>query len=172
MTAAIGIFYGSSTCYTEMVAEQIYACLGPEKAILHDISDTPISKCLDYEFLLFGIPTWDYGELQEDWENIWDDISNLDLSGKKAAIFGLGDQVGYPEWFQDAMGYLYHLLKAQGAEVTGYWPDQGYVYAESKALTEDKAHFVGLSLDNENQAELTEDRIARWLDSIDFCSDS
>tara|TARA_B110000483_G_scaffold145435_1_gene173639 strand:+ start:120833 stop:121351 length:519 start_codon:yes stop_codon:yes gene_type:complete len=172
MNTKIGIFYGSSTCYTEMVAEQIYDRLGPEKATLHNIIDTPISRCLDYEYLLFGIPTWDYGELQEDWENIWDDISDLDLTGTKAAIFGLGDQVGYPEWFQDAMGYLYHRLKSQGAELTGYWPDRGYEYTESKALTEDKTQFVGLSLDDENQADLTEDRITKWLDAVDFCADS
>jgi flavodoxin II len=172
MSTPIGIFYGSTTCYTEMVAEQIFARLGPEKATLHNIADTPISKCQEYDYLIFGIPTWDYGELQEDWENIWDDIADLNLSGKTAAIFGLGDQVGYPEWFQDAMGYLYHLLSSLGAELTGHWPDLGYEYAESKALTEDGMHFVGLSLDDENQADLTEDRITKWLGSIGFCSDS
>ncbi len=172
MSTAIGIFYGSSTCYTEMVAEQIFAQLGPERATLHNIADTPISKCKEYDYLLFGIPTWDYGELQEDWENIWDDVAGLDLSGKTAAIFGLGDQIGYPDWYQDAMGYLYHLLSSLGVTLVGHWPNQGYEYAESKALTEDGEYFVGLPLDDENQADLTEDRITKWLSSLAFCSDS
>lgn len=162
----IGIFYGSSTCYTEMAAEQIHEKLTSRGAQLHNIIDTPISRFLEYDFLIFGIPTWDYGELQEDWENIWDDISELDLSGKTAAVFGLGDQIGYPDWFQDAMGYLYHLLAAQGATLVGHWPNKGYNYKESKALTEDQKYFVGLPLDDENEAELSEERISQWLGAI------
>jgi flavodoxin II len=162
----IGIFYGSTTCYTEMAAEQIQAKLASRDAQLHNIIDTPISKCLDYDFLIFGIPTWDYGELQEDWENIWDDVSGLDLSGKTAAVFGLGDQIGYPDWFQDAMGYLYHLLASRGATLVGHWPNTGYEYKESKGLTEDGRFFVGLSLDDENEAELSDGRIDQWLVSM------
>lgn len=162
----IGIFYGSTTCYTEMAAEQIQVKLASRDAQLHNIIDTPISKCLDYDFLIFGIPTWDYGELQEDWEKIWDDVSELDLSGKTAAVFGLGDQIGYPDWFQDAMGYLYHLLASRGATLVGHWPNEGFEYNESKALTQDGKEFVGLPLDDENEAELSEERIEQWLVSI------
>ena len=162
----IGIFYGSSTCYTEMVAEQIHAKLGAERADIHNIANTSFQECLNYDYLLLGIPTWDYGELQEDWENIWDEISELDFSGKTIAIFGLGDQIGYPDWFQDAMGYLYHLVKARGAHTTGHWPNEGYEYKESKALTEDQQHFVGLPLDDENQPELTEAKLDQWLSDL------
>ena len=168
MSKQIGIFYGSSTCYTEMVAEQIYTKLGTERADIHNIAQTPIKECLNYQYLLLGIPTWDYGELQEDWENIWDELSQMDFSGKTIAIFGLGDQVGYPDWFQDAMGYLHHLVRSRGAVTIGYWPDEGYEYKESKALTVDGKYFVGLALDDENQAGLSEERIDEWLGILRF----
>ena len=165
-SGTIGIFYGSSTCYTEMAAERIQLALSAQNAQLHNVADTPISKCLEYDFLLFGIPTWDYGELQEDWENIWDELAELDINGKTVAVFGMGDQIGYPDWFQDAMGYLYHLIASLGAELVGHWPNEGYTYNESKGLTEDGKYFVGLSLDDENQAEFSEGRIDKWLMSI------
>ena len=103
--APIGLFYGSSTCYTEMAGEKIRAVLGEERVDFFNINETPIITAQFYDFIILGIPTWDYGELQEDWEDIWEEIDEVDFSGKKVALYGLGDQVGYPEWFLDAMGY-------------------------------------------------------------------
>ena len=113
-----------------------------------------------------GYPTWDYGELQEDWESNWDAIDSLDFTGKQVAIYGLGDQIGYPEWFQDALGYLWVKMVNLGASTVGNWPNQGYSFEQSKALTEDGQFFVGLPLDDENQFELTDDYIAQWSQQI------
>ena len=108
MTAKIGLFYGSSTCYTEMagekICEQINSNFKNNSVSLHNIADTPLSLMADYDYLILGIPTWDYGELQEDWETHWNQLDNIDFCGKKVAVYGLGDQIGYPEWFQDALG--------------------------------------------------------------------
>ena len=92
-----------------------------------------------------------YGELQEDWESHWDEVATLDLSGKIVALYGMGDQVGYSEWFQDALGMLHDLILPCGAQIIGYWPNQGYEFSASKALSQDQAYFVGLSIDDENQ---------------------
>jgi flavodoxin II len=48
----------------------------------------------------------------------------------------------------------------------GYWPNQGYDFIASKALTEDNSFFVGLSLDDENQYDLTDERIASWCNQL------
>jgi flavodoxin II len=162
----IGLFYGSTTCYTEIAAEKIQATIGAELVELHNLKDTPLSHCLDYDFIIFGISTWDYGELQEDWESCWEDIANLDLSDKTIALYGMGDQIGYTEWFQDALGMLHEQVIAQGATPIGFWSNQGYEFAASKALTEDKSHFVGLSLDEDNQYDLSEQRIDQWCEQI------
>lgn len=162
----IGLFYGSSTCYTEIAGEKIRRELGEDRVDIFNISDTPIIEAQFYEFLIMGIPTWDYGELQEDWEDIWDDIDELDLSDKKVALYGLGDQIGYPEWFLDAMGYLHAKLKTRGAHLIGYWPIEGYTFEASKALSDDAAFFVGLALDDENEFALTDARISQWCAQI------
>lgn len=164
--APVGLFYGSSTCYTEIAAEKIANYLGWEKVDIHNLAEAPVSHMANYKYLVLGIPTWDYGELQEDWENCWNELDELDLHGATVALYGLGDQVGYPEWFQDALGYLYIKVINLGARVVGQWPVEGYEFKQSVALTDDGEQFVGLALDDENQFELSEDRIARWCVQI------
>lgn len=162
----IGLFYGSTTCYTEMVAEKIQTIIGDELLELNNIKDIPLANTSDYDLLIFGISTWDFGELQEDWEAKWEDIRQLDLTGKCCAIYGMGDQIGYAEWFQDAMGMLNDEIKAVGGKIVGEWPNQGYEFTASKALNSSETHFVGLALDDENQYDLTDERLAEWLTQV------
>ena len=162
----IGLFYGSSTCYTEMTAEKIRGILGDQQLDIFNIADEPIATAEQYQQLIFGIPTWDFGELQEDWENIWDEIDDVDFSGKTVAIYGQGDQVGYAEWFLDAVGFLWAKLVNLGATVVGFWPVDGYEFEQSKALNADGTHFVGLALDDENEFDLSEQRLQQWCQQI------
>ncbi len=162
----IALFYGSSTCYTQMSAEKISAVLGDEQVDIFNITDEPLSTAQFYSYLIFGIPTWDYGELQEDWEEVWPELDDLDLSHTTVALYGQGDQEGYPEWFLDAMGFLYHKLKLAGASFVGYWPIDGYCFEGSKALTDDKKHFVGLALDDETQFDQSQARIESWCGTL------
>lgn len=167
----IGLYYGSTTCYTEMAAEKIQAKLNAlfelELVDLHNIKDNGFAQIDEYDLLIFGISTWDFGELQEDFEAQWPDLEALDFSGKTVALFGLGDQEGYAEWFQDALGMLHEVVVGQGASPIGYWPNgDDYEFIASKALTDDKSHFVGLALDDEGQYDLSEDRINQWCEQL------
>ncbi len=161
----IGLFFGSSTCYTEITAEKIRDWFSQNTKIeveLYNLAQASVTAMNNYEYLILGIPTWDYGELQEDWEHQWQALSELTFQGKHVAIFGLGDQIGYPEWFQDAMGYLHSLVVNLGGKTVGHWPNEGYDFTESQALTATGEHFVGLALDEENEFELSEQRINKW----------
>ncbi|MEJ6121889.1 flavodoxin FldB [Vibrio sp. 2-Bac 85] len=158
----IGLFYGSSTCYTEIAAEKIQAELGESLVDIFNIKDDGLSKINDYDIVILGISTWDYGELQEDWGKLWDQIDGLNVNGKIVALFGLGDQNGYSEWFIDAVGMLHDKLLPQHPKFIGYWPIEGYDFEASKALTEDKQCFVGLAIDEDTQYELSDQRISDW----------
>ena len=170
----IAIFYGSTTCYTEMASEKILAELRSlidaqqmlAEVSMFDIKEHALEQSTPYDLVLYGISTWDFGELQEDWESTWDDIKALQLAGKSVAIFGLGDQLGYADWFQDALGMLHDELIILDCDIIGYWPNQGYEFTASKALTEDGSFFVGLSLDDENQFDQTDERISAWCAQI------
>ncbi len=163
---AIGLFFGSSTCYTQMAAEQIAAALPGFRVEIHDIAHTALRTANQYQFLILGIPTWDYGELQEDWERVWPDLTEVDWSDKVVALYGLGDQDGYPEWFQDALGYLWTRITQLGATTIGLWPAQGYRFTHSMGLTPDGQHFLGLALDEASEFERSEARIRAWCGQI------
>ncbi len=163
----IGLFYGSTTCYTEMAAEKMRDIIGPDIISLHNIKDEPLKNAEQFDFVIFGISTWDFGELQEDWESIWDDIEQVNLTNKTIALFGMGDQQGYGQWFQDALGMLHDKIAPQNVTFLGYWPNSDdYEFEASKALTDDGQHFVGLALDEDSQYDKSDERIAAWVEQI------
>ncbi|WP_036508686.1 MULTISPECIES: flavodoxin [Nitrincola] len=161
----IGIFYASTTGNTEDVAHLIAEQLG-DVAHLHDIAHEGVSALGNYPCLILGIPTWDFGELQEDWAEHWQALQNMSFVGKRIALFGLGDQIGYGEWFVDAMGMLADVLLERGGELVAPWSVEGYSFEASKALNADGTHFVGLALDEDGQHAETAERVALWLDEV------
>ncbi|MCV3213635.1 flavodoxin FldA [Plectonema radiosum NIES-515] len=158
----IGLFFGTTTGKTESVAETIQKEFGGDDVVtLHNIVDVEDSELTNYQYLIIGCPTWDVGELQSDWEGYFTELDDIDFSGKKVAYFGTGDQRGYPENFQDAMGILSDKITERGGITVGYWSTDGYDFNESKALINGK--FVGLAIDEDNQSNLTDKRIKAWV---------
>jgi flavodoxin I len=163
--AKIGLFYGTQTGNTQTIAEIIQKELGGDSVVdLHDISDADASDFERYDCLIIGCPTWNIGELQSDWEGFYDELDQIAFSGKKVAYFGAGDQVGYAENFQDAMGILEEKISSLGGATVGYWPTVGYEFNESKAVRNGK--FVGLAIDEDNQSDLTDSRIKSWVTQL------
>jgi flavodoxin I len=162
----IGLFFGSDEGNTERVAQLIQDRLGHDKVEVYDIADVTQLEFADYQQIILGIPTWDFGQIQSDWEDFWEDINQVDFTGKTVAMFGLGDQFGYGDYFLDAMGMLHDVVVANGAVIIGHWPVEGYEYEASKAETADTTHFVGLAIDEDQQDELTEQRVDQWCEQI------
>lgn len=163
--AKIGLFFGTQTGNTESAAEKIQKEFGGEDVVaLHDMAQVENSDFANYECLIIGCPTWNIGELQADWEGFFDELDSIDFNGKKVAYFAPGDQVGYADNFQDAIGLLEEKISGLGGTTVGYWPTEGYDFNESKALRDGK--FVGLALDEDNQPELTDKRIKEWVSQL------
>ena len=160
----IALFYGTYTGVTGQVAEKIVKELGEENVDLYNIS-TDGDKMGDYDLLIIGTSTWSIGELQEDWDAFMPKLQSMDFNGKTVALFGTGDQVGYPETFLDGMGMLYETFQYRGAQFIGYWPTIGYDFTSPLPLL-DHDHFVGLAIDEDNQPELTDERIHAWCEMI------
>jgi flavodoxin I len=160
----IGIFFGSSSGKTASVARRIHEKLGADISDLRDIEESSPDDLMGYDFLILGIPTWGIGKTQEDWASLLPLLGNIDLSGKKVALFGLGDQESYPGTFADALGQLYEVLLKTGCSFSGSWPVAGYAYEGSTAVK--GGRFVGLVLDEDNQPEKTDIRIDQWLKDI------
>jgi len=164
-TNTIGLFYGTDTSNTEMVGQKIQQQFAElDQAVeLHDIKDSDVSTLLEYDFLILGIPTWDFGGIQSDWEEVGDALSELDLSGKVIALYGLGDQFGYGDYFVDAMGWLHEKLVNTGATFIGQWSREGYDFEASRGANADKTEFVGLAVDEDQQFDLTDQRVEQWV---------
>ncbi len=170
----IGLFFGSDEGNTESIAYRIVQRLGSDVVDVHDVGDVTQLEFLDYDKLILGIPTWDFGQIQSDWEDFWDDVEAIDFSGKTVAFIGLGDQFGYGDFFLDAMGMLHDVVIKTADKIIGYWPAEGYDYDASKAEvkaevkpgTTGKTFFMGLALDEDQQPELTSGRLNRWCTQI------
>lgn len=162
----IGLFFGSDEGNTESVARRIFNEFPHGSVTLYDIADVTQIEFTQHERLILGIPTWDFGQIQSDWEAFWDDLQEIDFSNKTVALFGLGDQFGYGDYFLDAMGMLHDIVAANGATIVGHWSADGYEFDSSKAYHASEHQFVGLAIDEDQQEMLTEDRIKRWCQQI------
>ena len=159
----VGIFFGSTTGNTADIAKKLGKMLSGDTE-LFDVSSASEEDLKEFSNIIFGASTWGDGELQEDWESFIDVVKGADFSGKKVAIFGLGDQDSYPDTFNDAIGIIYDAVEAQGGTLVGAVPNDGYSFSGSAALRGDM--LVGLALDEDTQSNLTDERLGTWVDAI------
>jgi flavodoxin I len=161
--ATIGIFFGSTEGNTERVVTRIQELLGDE-AELFNVNSSSAEDMQPFPCLVLACPTWEIGQLQEDWDSFIDEIEKVDYAGKKVTYLGLGDADGYPDTFLDAMGIIHDRIKDKGASFVGAWPTEGYNFSGSKGLVDGK--FLGLGIDEDNQKDLTEQRIQTWVEQL------
>ena len=159
--AGIGIFYGSSTGNTKDVSVKLQAALGGD---LHNITDVDAETISGYQYLVFAASTWGAGDLQDDWEDFFPNLDDVDFSGKKVGIMGLGDQDNYGDTFVDGMAVLEEKIEEKGGTVVGFTSTDGYSYDNSEA--EKNGQFNGLVIDEDNQSDLTGERIKAWVSSL------
>ncbi len=168
--ANVGIFFGTDTGNTRRIAKDIAVALTSEIAAKPvNIRNSSVDDLMKFDALILGSPTYGEGQLPglstgnatESWEEFLPKLDGQDFSGIKVAIYGLGNQKGYPSEFVDAMYFLYERFKRCGATIIGAWETEGYKFQASKAVIDNR--FVGLALDQENQKDLTPERLETWL---------
>ncbi|ALD15249.1 flavodoxin [Buchnera aphidicola (Aphis glycines)] len=161
----IGIFFGSDTGNTEKIAKIVQKKIGKDKSILYDINSASKKDIESFNNLIFGIPTWYYGEVQCDWDDFLPILKTVNCSNKIIALFGCGDQEDYSEYFCDALSVIYKIIKRNKAKIIGQWPTKGYNFDSSKSLL-NKEYFMGLILDEDRQSDQTKYRIEKWIKNI------
>lgn len=157
----IAIVYGSSTGATEAVEEKIQALF--DDAALFNAESVSVDDLKPYDFLIFGASTTGVGDLQDDWEVLLPKVEKMDFTGKKVALFSLGDSASFSTSFAGAMYYIYKALKGK-VEIVGSVSTDGYTFDDSDAVIDGR--FVGLALDEDNEYNETDARLAAWVEDL------
>lgn len=161
---SLAIIFGSTTGYTEELAYKIYDAFEGSAELPRDVHSTSVSRLMEYQTLILGVPTWNHGQLQSDWAERSEELAGESFVGRRVAFFGSGDAKRYPEHFQDAMGLLWKQFDQCGAELIGKWPTASYKFEESQGLVEgDGSHFVGLAFERHDSDDVIEQRIKDWV---------
>lgn len=155
------VVYGSTTGTCENIAQTIGSQTGAEVINVADLSADQLAEA---DNILLGTSTWGAGELQDDWYDGVETVKSADLSGKKVAIFGCGDSASYSDTFCGGMKELYDAAKAAGATLVGAVSTDGYTFDDSEAVVD--GAFVGLALDDVNEDDKTDERIAAWVAAL------
>jgi len=76
---------------------------------IDEVQGSVADEFAKYDSLIVGTPTWNTGADMERSGTGWDEIyysemQELNIAGKKVAVFGLGDSVSYSENYADATG--------------------------------------------------------------------
>ena len=135
----IHVIYGSTTGMTEAVAAKIADALGAQ--VFNVNADD--ADAFDAELLVLGSSTWGIGDLQDDWAARLDQVKGS-FSGKKVAVFGLGDSQGFADSFCVAAETIANAAKDAGAMLVG----------------------EVLKLDDTNESDQTDGKIAAWVQAV------
>ncbi|MEM7118828.1 MAG: flavodoxin [Chloroflexota bacterium] len=160
----VGLFYGSNTGNTELDAELIkkkFEERFPNSVDLFNIGEVETKKMEEYDYLIVGSPTWNIGELQDDWMLKFSELDDLNMKGKLVAMFGVGDQFGYPDNYVDAIGIIGRKLEERGADLCNFTDASEYEFENSLGVED--GVFLGMALDDDNQNNLTDERVDMWV---------
>ena len=160
----IAIIYSFNTKKTGKVAERIREAFGEGEVEMLNAEELRGEQFQSYDHLILGVATWFDGELPNYWDEFIPELEEIDLSGKRIALFGLGDQTNYPENFIDGVGVMADILEELGAVLVGFTSTEGYHFESSRALRGDM--FAGLAIDYENQGSMNKERISAWVEQL------
>ncbi len=158
------IIYSFNTKKTGKVAEKIKEEFNDAQVEMVNAELIDEELFMSFDQIIMGVATWFDGELPNFWDEFVPALEDLDLSTKKIALYGLGDQKGYPENFLDGVGIMAEILEARGANLVGFTSVEGYEFESSRALRGEQ--FTGLAIDYENQGSMNKERIAAWVDQL------
>lgn len=153
----------------ETTAKAIVKQIGTDKVELCSVASFEPAHLKQFDNLIFGIATigadvWYDANADNKWNDFFKSLSGTRFTGKKIAIFGLGNQLLYPENFVDSLSYLKEEIVKLDGKLIGAWPTKGYQFTNSLGVEKDM--FLGLAIDEDFQPELTSSRISAWIELL------
>ncbi len=169
----IAIVYWPLQGNVSRAAKKIHALIA-DKADIFDLASFSSQEIQQYDYFIVGSSTvgadaWQDANTKDKWLPFFKqmEFEEISMKGKNVALFGLGDQILYPDHFVDGMAILKDEFEKLGAEIHGEWSSEGYEHTGSEA--EKNGKFFGLALDEDHQDDKTEVRATKWLQELKTC---
>ena len=162
----IVLLYWGKGGNVEKAAHVVYGKFDSKDIDMFDVENFDVSTLTNYKLAILGGSTvgaenWEEATNDNMWNRFFRKIEGMDLSQMTFAFFGLGDQVLYADNFVDALGILFDEITKTHARLIGRWPVEGYKFTNSEGAQKDQ--FYGLALDEDNESDLTDERVTRWV---------
>jgi flavodoxin I len=169
MISKIALIYWPEGGNVEAVADKFFGRFDRNKIVkvsLGKLDKEVLQECNRWIIggSTVGSHVWEDANDSNKWNEFFKLLNEIDLTQKKVAFFGLGDQILYPSHFVNGLGILQEEFESRKANIIGQWPVQGYDFLESDGVK--GVMFYGLALDEDHQQELTDARIDEWLKII------
>jgi len=161
------LYYSPVGGNVNRVANMLGALIGNDKVDIIHVKEVEKGDLSKYDKVILlgstvGTDHWNNETIVDEWPEFFTKINEISFEKKKVAIVGLGNSFLYPSHFVDGMAVLYERLTKQNAKVLGKVEKKGYDFTESEALDDD-GFFCGLPIDEDNEDELTAERLENWI---------
>jgi len=161
------LFYSPEGGSVNKVANKLGEMIGNDKVDIFPVKEVEKGDLDKYNKIILvgstvGADHWDNEIVVNEWTEFFTKIKEISFEKKKIAIVGLGNSVLYPSHFADGMAVLYERIIKQNAKVLGFVDAKGYDFEDSEAVNDD-GFFCGLAIDEDNEAELTTERLEKWI---------
>jgi flavodoxin I len=161
------LFYSPQGGNVNSVANQLGEMIGNEKVDIIPVKEVEKGDLDNYNKIILvgstvGADHWNNEIVVDEWTEFFTKIKEISFEKKKVAIVGLGNSVLYPEHFVDGMADLYERITKKNAKIYGFVDAKDYDFEDSEAVNDD-GFFCGLPIDEDNEAELTTDRLEKWI---------
>ena len=161
------LFFSPEGGNVNSVANKLGELIGNEKVDIIPVKEAEKGDVDKYNKIILvgstvGADHWNNEIIVDEWSEFFTKIEEISFEKKKVAIVGLGNCVLYPEHFADGMAVLYERIIKQKGRPLGFVDAEGYDFEDSEALNDDGL-FCGLAIDEDNEAELTTERLEKWI---------
>jgi len=102
----VSIIYASTTGNTEEVAITIKNKLKDYEVNVIEVCNANDKDISESDLVLFGSSTWNYGDINDDFVDYYDNMSSKLLTSKDFSVFGCGDSIGFSDVFCQAVDLI------------------------------------------------------------------
>ena len=161
------LFYSPVGGNVNYVTNKLGEMIGNDKVDIIPVKEVEKGDLSKYDKVILlgstvGADHWSNETIVDEWPEFFAKIKEISFEKKKVAIVGLGNSFLYPSHFVDGMAVLFERLTKQNAIVLGFVDAKDYDFTDSEAVN-DEGFFFGLPIDEDNEAELTTERLEKWI---------